>query len=178
MSEHSTKNSRPQTLLTTVELGDRTPSQLLMEMQRLLEESVRQIDQALIRELFLQRLPPSIRMILSSTGPHISLHAQATLAHKMMEVSPSSNNINMEQTRQQTSGNSAIIYSCCQTRNSARRYARPMQMALVTQKVDKLMCNPTGGYREPRTRQRERSPAPRRSFQRVTETKENIYFQK
>ena len=51
-------------------------------------ESAQQIDQALIRELFLQRLPPSIRMILASTGPDMSLDAQATLADKMMEVSP------------------------------------------------------------------------------------------
>ena len=156
-----------QTLLTTVELGDRTPSQLLREMQGLLWESVQQIDQALIRELFLQRIPPSIGMILASTGPDISLYTQATLADKMMEVSPSLNNINTEQTRQQTAANSANISTVVARPGTQQADMQDlkMQMALLTQKVVMLMCNPTGGYREPRTRQRERSQTPRQSSQ-------------
>ena len=145
-------------------------------MQRLLGESVQQIDQALIRELFLQRLSPSIRVILASTGPDISLDAQATLTEMMMEVSPSLNNINTEQT-QQTADNSANISTVVArpgTQQADMHYL--MKMALLTQKVDMLiMCNPTGGYREPRTRQRERSPAPRRSSQSGNRNQGTIY---
>ena len=112
-------------------------------------------------------LPPSIRMILASTGPDISLDPQATLADKTMEVSPSLNNINTEQTRQQTADNSANISTVVARPGTqqADRQDLKMQMALLAEKADMLMCNPTGCYREPRTRQRERSPTPRRSSQ-------------
>ena len=148
---------RLQTLLTTMELGDRTPSQLLREMQRLLGESVQQIDQALIRELFLQRLPASIRMILASTGPDISLDAQATLADKMMEVSPALHQVHAVEQGQRRSERPEQ-----QPEQSLKSDMRDLkwQMEELTQKVDQLMnsrSRPESRSSNPAPRQRQRS---------------------
>ena len=148
---------RLQTLLTTVELGDRTPSQLLREMQRLLGESVQQIDQALIRELFLQRLPPSIRMIMASTGPDISLDAQATLADKMMEVSPALHQVHSVEQGQRRSERPEQ-----QPEQSLKSDIRDLkwQMEELTHKVDQLMTarsRPESRSLNPAPRPRQRS---------------------
>lgn len=151
---------RLQTLLTTVELGDRTPSQLLREMQRLLGESAQQIDQALIRELFLQRLPPSIRMILASTGPDISLDAQATLADKMMEVSPALHQVHsveQGQRRSERPERQSDEYPDRKPEQSLKCDMRDLkwQMEELTQKVDQLMNSRS------RPESRSSNPAPR-----------------
>ena len=148
------------TLLTTVELGDRAPSQLLREMQRLLGESAQQIDQALIRELFLQRLPPSIRMILASTGPDISLDAQATLADKMMEVSPALHqvhSIEQGQRRSERPERQSDQYPDRKPEQSLKCDMRDLkwQMEELTQKVDQLMNSRS------RPESRSANPAPR-----------------
>ena len=154
---------RLHTLLTTVELGDRTPSQLLREMQRLLGESAQQIDQALIRELFLQRLPSSIRMILASRGPAISLDAQATLADKMMEVSPAFHQVHAVEQGQRLSERpekQPDDYSGRKPDQSLKcnmQYLK-WQMETLTQKVDQLMrSRPGSGSSTPATRPRQRS---------------------
>ena len=50
---------RLQQLLTSEELGDRKPSQLLRRMQHRAVDA----DNALVRELFLQRLPTNVRVV-------------------------------------------------------------------------------------------------------------------
>ena len=54
-----------QQLLNSEELGDRKPSQLLRRMQQ--GDKATTIDQSFLRELFIQRLPPNVRMVLDST---------------------------------------------------------------------------------------------------------------
>ena len=77
---------RLQQLLTAEELGDKQPSQLLRRMQQLLVNSAGpNPDNRFLRELFLQRLPNHVRMVLASAGD-ISLEALAQLADKIMEV--------------------------------------------------------------------------------------------
>ena len=68
------------------ELGDRKLSQFLRRMQELLEDKARETDNAFIRELFLQRLPANIRMVLASTPDTGNLDDLAQLADKIMEV--------------------------------------------------------------------------------------------
>ena len=72
-------------LLTAEELGDRKPSQLLRKMQLLLGEKARMIDSSLLRELFLQRLPANVQMILAS-AESMTLDKLAEMADRIVDV--------------------------------------------------------------------------------------------
>ena len=78
-----------QQLFTGEELGDRKPTQLLRRMQQLLGDHST-LDTSFLRELFLQRLPPNVRMVLASTPEGTTIDQLAEMADKIMEVaSPS-----------------------------------------------------------------------------------------
>lgn len=78
---------RVQELLKTEALGDRTPSQLLRHMQKLQSDSVT-TDDAIIRELFLSRLPPNVQAILAGTTTDVGLTQLAKMADQILEASP------------------------------------------------------------------------------------------
>ena len=82
----SSEQRRLQQLLTSEELGDRKPSQLLRRMQQLLGDSGPAPDSAFVRQLFLQRLPPSVSMVLASSSDHLSLSQLADMADRILEV--------------------------------------------------------------------------------------------
>lgn len=71
-------------LLTSEELGDRSPSQLLRKMQQLLGSHT--LETSILRQLFLQRLPTNVQLILASTSDNVSLVELAALADKIVEV--------------------------------------------------------------------------------------------
>ena len=78
---------RLQQLLSTEELGDRKPTQFLRRMQQLLGGTAPGLpDSSFIRELFLQRLPSSVRMVLASTRRDTSVEELAQIADKITEV--------------------------------------------------------------------------------------------
>lgn len=81
----ASEQRRLQQLLTTEELGDRKPSDLLRRMQQLLGDRPDRVEEPIIRELFLQRLPNNVRMILSASEM-TSTEALARMADKIMEV--------------------------------------------------------------------------------------------
>ncbi|KAH6945642.1 hypothetical protein HPB50_009381 [Hyalomma asiaticum] len=84
---------RLQQLLHDTELGDRTPSQLLRHMRQLLHTDgatyTTDTDSRLLRELFLQRLPGNVRMILASAADK-RLSELAELADSVLAVAPPS----------------------------------------------------------------------------------------
>lgn len=80
---------RFQQLLRETELADRTPSQLLRQMQQLLGTRTTDLDSIMLRELFLQRLPTNVRMVLISAG-ETNLSKLAELADRLMAVPSSS----------------------------------------------------------------------------------------
>ena len=80
----ASEQKRIHQLLIAEELGDRQPSQLLRKMRQLLGDNV--LEDGILRQLFLQRLPQNIQLILASTPQTISLEDLSLLADKILEV--------------------------------------------------------------------------------------------
>ena len=79
---------RLQQLLTSEELGDRKPSQVLRRIQQLLGEKATTMDPTFMRELFLQPLPSNVRMVLTPSAEDLNLNQLTQLADRIMEASP------------------------------------------------------------------------------------------
>lgn len=81
----ASERRRLQQLLSGEDLGDRRPSQFLRHLQSLLGDRAATFDEALLKELLLQRLPPTVQMLLA-TATNLSASELALHADKIMEV--------------------------------------------------------------------------------------------
>ena len=75
---------RLQLLLTEEELGDRKPSQLLRKMRQLLGEH--KLEDGILKQLFVQRLPSNVQLILSAASTELTNEKLAELADRIMAV--------------------------------------------------------------------------------------------
>ena len=80
----ASEQTRLHQLLIAEELGDRKPSQLLRKMRQLLGEN--RLEDRILCQLFLQRLPVNAQLILASTAEAVPLEQLASLADKILEV--------------------------------------------------------------------------------------------
>ncbi|XP_075533149.1 uncharacterized protein LOC142566176 [Dermacentor variabilis] len=81
----TSQRARMQQLLSAEDLGDRRPSHLLRRMRQLMSGNTTVNDDRLLRELFMQRLPVNVQMILA-TATLMDLNSLASLADKVIEV--------------------------------------------------------------------------------------------
>ena len=75
-----------QKLLATEEQGDKKPSQLLRKMEQLL--GARTLEPSILKQLFMQRLPTNVQLILASTSCDVDITQLAKLADKIVKVAP------------------------------------------------------------------------------------------
>lgn len=78
------ESSRLRQLLNPDELGDRRPTQMLTRMRQLLGAQPPGSQDNILRELFVQRLPLNMRMILASAG-NVPLDDLAAIADKIAD---------------------------------------------------------------------------------------------
>lgn len=154
------ERKRLQQLLNAEELGDRRPSQLLRAMQALLADRSATLDEALLRELLLQRLPPTVQMVLT-TAASLPLSELAGLADKVMEVASPGASISavghnhpapLSGIRQQ---NTAPPPSPAALASASDMAAMRADIQRLSETVAALRC-PSSRYRSPRRSSRSR----------------------
>ena len=82
----ASEQKRLHQLLIAEELGDRKPSQLLRRMRQLLGDHT--LEESILKQLFLQRLPTNVQIILAPTSDNIHIDQLAIVADKVLEVTP------------------------------------------------------------------------------------------
>ena len=90
----STLDERLKRLLQEETLGDRRPTQLLIRMQSLISEGSANIDNAVLRSLFLQRMPPHVREILAISGDETNIERLASMADKIIAANTNRLSVN------------------------------------------------------------------------------------
>ena len=134
-----------QQLISGEELEDRKPTQLLRRMQQLLSDRLSASADAasFFRELFLQRPPANVRMVLASTDSTMDINKLADMADKVIDISAPS------------------VYAITSSAHSSDVKELHEEVARLTDLVASLTTGPYHSRRcsTPRPR-RSQSPAP------------------
>ena len=81
----ASEQKRLQQLFQAEELGDRKPTQVLRRMHQLLGDRAGP-EESFLRELFMQRLPSNVRMVLAASPSTTPLESLAELADRVIDV--------------------------------------------------------------------------------------------
>ena len=129
----ASEQRRLQQLFSTEELGDRKPTQLLRRLQQLAGDTPGLPDGTFLRELFLQRLPANVRMVLASTRDDTPIEDLAQLADKIVEVAvpPSVSNVSasvpsseIQQLRTEIASLTKVVQSLRKRRSRSNSFSR------------------------------------------------------
>ncbi|XP_064462671.1 uncharacterized protein LOC135373388 [Ornithodoros turicata] len=161
-------HDRLRQLLSAQELGDRRPTQLLRRMKQLLGDDAPQAGDKFLRQLFMQRLPNNVQMVLAAAA-NLPIDELATLADAVMEVASSTSLSVLEQPATQTRGRAvppaiSPIPEACPSVSQPTPATETIlqQVNSLTQLVATLVARPRSpSPRRPRFRRG--SPSPRRS---------------
>ena len=129
----ASEQRRLQQLLSTEELGDRKPTQLLRRLQQLAGDTPGLLDGNFLKELFLQRLPSQVRMVLASTRDGTPIEDLAQLADKIIEVAAppivstvTTPSADMEQLRSEIASLTKLVSSLQQQQNDSDAAPNPL----------------------------------------------------
>ncbi|XP_075744312.1 uncharacterized protein LOC142803092 [Rhipicephalus microplus] len=81
----ASKRSRIVQVLSAKKLGDLRPSHLLCHMRQLMSGKTATTAENLLRELFLQRFPGNVQMVLATVST-LDLNSLASLENELLEV--------------------------------------------------------------------------------------------
>ena len=141
-----------QQLISGEELGDRKPTQLLRRMRQLLGDKLGGADaNSFLRQLFLQRLPANVQMVLAPADASMELEQLADMADKVMEVATP-----------MVAATSDIHTTAAIADNSEVRQLRE-EISRLASLVDSLITRPR--RRDSSRQRRSASPAPPTSSQ-------------
>ncbi|KAG0727286.1 hypothetical protein GWK47_034964 [Chionoecetes opilio] len=118
----STVAARLQELLSQEERGNEKPSDLLRRMKKLLGDKYTSFDQDLFKQLFYQRLPPTIHLNLLSIRSKLSHEEVAELADEFMASLPVETCHTSCRKHRCITGHSATRQACVSTYTTSQRH--------------------------------------------------------
>ena len=126
------------------ELGDQKPSQLLGRMQQLV--GTNNLDEALLKELFMNRLPAVVKLVLAAAPHDMPLESPAAMANRVVKAT----------------GTSVHAVDQASTPTTTSLAALEQKVASLAQAVEKLAkeAHHGRGRSRHRTRGRSTTPAP------------------
>ncbi|CAH8495934.1 unnamed protein product [Schistosoma turkestanicum] len=145
---------RLQQLLTSYELGDKKPSQLLRYMKEL--SGPYKLDETLLKVLWFQRLPHNVRQILTVIINSVNLTDLADMADRITEIYPDSQGLDSVQT--------TIINNMCNVLNLQQQIMQlTNQLETLRASVAMISTRPTTPFSRRRSCSRHRSKSPKRA---------------
>ena len=149
-------------LLIAEELGDRKPTQLLRRMKQLLGENM--LEENILKQLFLQRLPTNAQLILASTSQTTPIQKLAELADKIIEVAAPHQTQTFTCSAVSSAAPSSVQPSAhAQAMPGSGLHTLQAKVDELTQQVNALTCQLTSQQRGRRGTRESTPPRPRSS---------------